>query len=149
MKTILAPIDFSPASQQVVAQAVVLAKLAGARLVLLHVVQPPIMTDSDGGAQMSADYAATASESAAKRLSALQKPLRARGVTVTTRHRVGSPGQCILDQAATCQANYIVLGSHGHGAFYDLIMGSTTSRVLKQACCPILVVPSQRGTARK
>ncbi len=149
MKIILAPIDFSAASKPVVAQALTMAKLARARLVLLHVVQPPIMTDSDTGAQMSADYAAMASVSAAKHLAALQKPLRAKGVVVETKHLVGFPGQCILDQAGTLNADYIVLGSHGHGAFYDLIVGSTTSRVLKEARCPVVVVPPKRGSPRK
>jgi nucleotide-binding universal stress UspA family protein len=149
MKTILAPIDFSAASKPVVAEAQKLAKFAGARLVLLHVVQPPVMTDSDAGAQMSADYAATASESAVKTLTALKKSLRARGGVAETRHLIGFPGQCILDQAVTLGANYIVLGSHGHGAFYDLIVGSTTSRVLKQARCPVLVVPPKKAAARK
>ena len=144
MKTILTPIDFSGASKPVVAEAVKLARAVRARLVLLHVVQPPVVTDNDVGPQMRAEYAATASEAAAKLLAALEKPLRARGIAVQTKHMLGNPGQCIVDQAAMLDADYIVLGSHGHGAFYELIVGSTTSRVLKQARCPIVVVPQNK-----
>ena len=73
MKTILAPIDFSTASKQVVTEAAQLARVLRARLILLHVVQPPIVTDSDLGPQTSADYIATATRSAAKNLIALKK----------------------------------------------------------------------------
>jgi universal stress protein A len=34
-----------------------------------------------------------------------------------------------------------VLGSHGHTAFYDLLVGSTAAGVLKHAPCPVVVVP--------
>ena len=144
MKTILASVDFSTASKPVVAEAVKLAQAMGARLVLLHVVHPPVVTDSDLGYQMSAEYAAMAVVSADKFLAALQKPLRAKGVAVEAKHLVGNPGQCIVDQAETLRADYVVLGSHGHGAFYELIVGSTTSRVLRQARCPVVVVPQKK-----
>lgn len=148
MKTILVPIDFSAASERVVAEALALAKLAGARLVLLHVLQLPVMTDSDAGPQMSADYAAAAAESAARRLAACKKSIRAKAVPVTTEQRVGAAGQCIVERARALRASYIVLGSHGHGAFYDLIVGSTASRVLKQARCPVVIVPLQKEKPR-
>jgi nucleotide-binding universal stress UspA family protein len=143
MKTILAPIDFSAVSPQVVKEAAKLAASLRARLVLLHVVQPPIVTDSDLGPQTSADYIAAASASAAKNLAALQKTLRAKGLTVTTKHLTGHPGQVTVDQATALHASYIVLGSHGRGAFYELMVGSTASRVLKQARCPVVVVPKR------
>ena len=144
MKTILAAVDFSTASKPVVAEAVRLAQAGRARLVLLHVVQPPVVTDSDLGAQMMAEYAALALASAAKQLAALQKPLRIKGVAVERKHVLGHPGPCIIAQARTLPADYIVLGSHGRGAFYELIVGSTTTRVLRQARCPVVVVPQKK-----
>ena len=53
----------------------------------------------------------------------------------------GHPVSSILAKAAATKAAYIVLGSHGHGAVYDLIVGSTTHGVLRRARCPVLVVP--------
>ncbi len=144
MKTILAPIDFSAASKQVVAEALKLARAMQARLVLLHVVQPPIVTNSDLGPQLSADFVAAAASSAQKNLAALQRKLQAKGLTVTTAHLVGPPGQAIAEEAAALRASYIVLGSHGHGAFYELVVGGTASRVLKLARCPVVVVPSKK-----
>ena len=67
--------------------------------------------------------------------------LREAGITVSTLHAVGVSGATILARARELSADYIVIGSHGHGAFYDLIVGSTTSWVLKEATCPVLVIP--------
>jgi nucleotide-binding universal stress UspA family protein len=61
----------------------------------------------------------------------------------------GFIGPMILREAQKRRAAYIVIGSHGHSAFYDLVVGSTASLVLKRAACPVLVVPSQRLTRRK
>jgi len=38
-----------------------------------------------------------------------------------------------------------VMGSHGHGAVYNLLVGSVTAGVLKSAKCPVLVVPSKKA----
>jgi nucleotide-binding universal stress UspA family protein len=33
------------------------------------------------------------------------------------------------------------MGSHGHNAFYDLLVGTTTHGVLRKATCPVVIVP--------
>jgi nucleotide-binding universal stress UspA family protein len=142
MKTILAAVDFSDSTLAVMTEAIALARAMNAKLLALHVVQPPIMTGDEFGTQMSAEYAANASESAAKRLAILQKQLQvAEGATVETTHVLGSPGERILEVARTSGADYLVLGSHGRGAFYDLVVGSTTGHVLRSASCPVVIVP--------
>jgi nucleotide-binding universal stress UspA family protein len=149
MKTILVPIDFSAVSKRVIAAAEELARGLGGRLVVLHVVQPPVLTDSDFGTQLTAEYAAEAAGAAEKQLARLRQQVRQEGVEVEVQHTSGYPGQCILDAADKVGADFIVLGSHGHGAFYDLIVGSTASRVLKRARCPVLVVPPKPEPAPK
>jgi nucleotide-binding universal stress UspA family protein len=47
----------------------------------------------------------------------------------------------ILEQAQKLGAEYIVIGSHGHSAVYDVMMGSVASGVLKKSPCPVLIVP--------
>jgi hypothetical protein len=60
---ILLPLDAPATSNVVLAEAMSLTRATGAKLVVMHVVQPPPVTDADAGAQMSAEYAAMASES--------------------------------------------------------------------------------------
>lgn len=149
MKTILVPIDFSAVSKRVVAAAAELAGGLGGRLVVLHVVQPPVLTDSDFGTQLTAEYAAQATEAADKQLSRMRQQLQKGGIEVEVRSTSGYPGQSIVDAADDVGADFIVLGSHGHGAFYDLIVGSTASRVIKRARCPVVIVPPKPEPAPK
>ncbi len=142
MKTILAPIDFSAASDHVVAEALALARAVQGRLVLLHVVPPALRLGGDAAlAESGAEFAVEAETDAHRRLAELQDKLRADGVAAHAVHRSGHAGECIVQQAERLSADYIVIGSHGHTAFYDLIVGSTTTRVLKEATCRVVVVP--------
>ena len=76
-----------------------------------------------------------------KTLTKLQRSLRDDGVTAHVVHTRGDPRTGIIEQAERLDATYIVIGSHGHTAFYDLLVGSTTSGVLKHAKCPLVIVP--------
>jgi hypothetical protein len=37
----------------------------------------------------------------------------------------------------------IVMGSHGHGALFNLLMGTVCNGVLRKARCPVVVVPAR------
>ena len=50
--------------------------------------------------------------------------------------------EAIVEEAQRLKADMIIVGSHHHGTFYNLIIGSMTSGVLKRAGCPVLVVPN-------
>lgn len=148
MKTILAPIDFSDSAKRVIAEAVILARAMDASLVLFHVIPPlPANASEFGFADAIAKIAAAAVDDAVERLSNIQRQLAERHVTAATFHVTGIPGAAIVAHAEEFHASYIVIGSHGHGAFYELIVGSTASRVIKEATCPVVVVPSHTPPA--
>lgn len=48
--------------------------------------------------------------------------------------------------AASRDAELVVVGSRGTGGFTDAILGSVTQRVLADSACPVLVVPAGRRT---
>ncbi|MBI4621943.1 MAG: universal stress protein [Verrucomicrobia bacterium] len=52
-------------------------------------------------------------------------------------------------QAEKNAADFIVMGSHGHTALYDLVVGSTTHGVLRRATCPVVIVPRPMQKAAK
>ncbi len=142
MKTILAPVDFSSASRGVLAQSVTLANSLRARLVLLHVVQPPVfINEYEMMLSEVARVAAAQEKSATRHLARLEKALASRVSSVTHVCLLGSPARLIVEHAKKISADYIVLGSHGHTAFHDLLVGSTAAGVLKHAKCPVVVVP--------
>ncbi|HND62172.1 MAG TPA: universal stress protein [Opitutaceae bacterium] len=145
MKTILTPVDFSAVTESVIAAAATLAKSQGARVALLNVSQPPIITSEYAPyLENISEIAAVSEKASAKQLSRLAMKLQEAGVPTDTVQLSGTPVIEILKQADALQADYIVLGSHGHTAFYDLLVGSTTHGVLLRARCPVLIVPATK-----
>lgn len=150
MKTILAPIDFSGITDSVVEQAIVLAQALEARVVLLAVLQPPVITSEYGPFMENISEIILVGEKAsAKQLAAVQERLAKLGIETETLQFTGAPVPNILKQAEKLSADYIVMGSHGHTAFYDLLVGSTTHGVLLKASCPVIIVPAAKKKARK
>jgi nucleotide-binding universal stress UspA family protein len=148
MKTILVPVDFSRATPAVLAQAVVLAKAVSGRLVLLNVILPPVVVAEYGALLDSiAEIKVAGEKAAAVQLEKLQKQCERRGVKAETRQFTGSIVAIIAEQARALGADFIVVGSHGHTAFYDLFVGSTTHGVLRRAHCPVVVVPPAKRPA--
>ena len=45
-------------------------------------------------------------------------------------------------------AELMVLGSHGHGAVHDTLVGSTSKRAIHHASCPVVIVPDPRQADR-
>ncbi|MEO6002681.1 MAG: universal stress protein [Opitutus sp.] len=142
MKTILVPIDFSRVSDAVVHEAVSLARSLKGRVVLLSVVQPPMVETEYAGLINFAELAAAGAKNARRQLKTIEGKVKKDLAALTTLQVAGSPVAQILEQADACRANYIVMGSHGHTAFYDLLVGSTTHGVLKRAKCPVVIVPA-------
>jgi nucleotide-binding universal stress UspA family protein len=141
MKTLLVPIDFSDVTARVVEMAAALAKAFGSRVVLVHVAEPePQFVGYDPGPLSVRMAVAEDLHADQPRLEALKKEFGE--AEVLALHVQGSiPGQ-ILELAREHGAMLIVMGSHGHGALYHFLAGSVTTAILKDAPCPVLVVPS-------
>lgn len=142
MKTILVPIDLSATAVNVIDAAVVLAQGLQGSIVILHVVQPPVIT-SDYGISMEnlEDLVAVSEKAANTKLAGLLERYGNLGVPMKTLQHVGTPVGIIMEESRKLEAAYIVMGSHGHSALYDLLVGTTTHGVLKHAKCPVLIVP--------
>jgi universal stress protein A len=151
MKSVLAAIDFSPVSRTVVRIAAELARGIAGQLVVLHVVQLPriISTDIAPLVGEALQLTAEVERSARRHLRNIQKRLADRGDMVETVCCQGPSVPNIIRQATELDTGYIVLGSHGHTAFHDLVMGSTTSGVLRRSPCPVVVVPTVRGKPQR
>jgi nucleotide-binding universal stress UspA family protein len=143
MKTILVPIDFSDVSGKVVETAASLAAVFGSRVILVHVAEPePEFVGYDPGPLTVRVAVAGDIHADQRRLEALK--LKFGATEVLALHLQGSIPDEILKLAGEHAATLIVIGSHGHGALYQLFVGSVTTAVLKDAACPVLVVPSDR-----
>jgi nucleotide-binding universal stress UspA family protein len=145
MKTLLAAIDFSPISTKVVSGAAQLASAMNARLLLMNVLEPAAAYVPVGAA-MDVITAPVPMEPpdlnlVKERLERFAQPLRSNGLTVETLAAVALPVDEILEQAKAQGASMIVLGSHGHGAAFQLFSGSVVTSLLHKATIPVTVIP--------
>jgi nucleotide-binding universal stress UspA family protein len=143
MKTILVPVDFSDVTKAVIATARKFAAAFESRVVLLHVAEPePDFVGFEAGPPTVRVAVARDFKLERQQLDALKAECASSGGEVTALHIQGPIVDKILHEAGEQQADLIVIGSHGHGAFYDLLVGSVTQGVIKEARCPVVVVPA-------
>lgn len=156
MKSILVPIDCSAASTRIVDLARQLAKAFAAEIHLIHVREiSPAMPGASMGYSVSGmaelmpmvdpGAPALSEKSHKEELAGWQKEIEQAGVKVTLHEPTGTVVDEILKQADAVNADFIVMGSHGHGAMYNLLVGGVTEGVLKRSARPLLLVPSSRS----
>lgn len=80
-------------------------------------------------------------EDAAQGLEALTAPFRDAGCAVQVEVRVGPPADAIVEAAKELKPRMLVMGSHGRTGIARLVLGSVAERVLRQASCPVVVIP--------
>ncbi len=97
-----------------------------------------------GGAPLPASFAPAdlPNENKKSQCSALQEELARNGLKAIAHERDGTVVEEILKTAAEISANLIVMGTHGHGSVYNLLVGSVTEGILKAAQRPVLLVPA-------
>jgi nucleotide-binding universal stress UspA family protein len=144
MKTILVPIDFSRVSRRVVSQAAELARATGAHLVLLHVVKPTgLVKDLAPLAGGALEFTNKVGDAERRKLRQIERRLSESGLAVETICEPGKPVDVIRETVQRLAPTYVVMGSHGHTALYNLMVGSTTGGLLKHARCAVVIVPAK------
>jgi nucleotide-binding universal stress UspA family protein len=164
MKRILVPIDFSGVTPRVIDLARQLAKALDAEIHLVHVKEL-----SAAAAQGTLGYGLAGmpelapmsgvpvtvfdpmrqpipeDEGQKSKLAQWQKEITQDGIKVSLHEPTGAVAEEILNQADVLNADLIVMGTHGHGAMYNLLVGSATKGVLKHSARPVLLVPGRRS----
>ena len=138
---ILAPTDFSELSKQGLKGALELAGVFGAKLLLLHVVEPPPypvegIVPSPVGVSLLHDLERQASHELAQMLSETQGSK----VDVARRVVVGIPSRKIVEVAEEEKSDLIVMTTHGRTGLSHLVMGSVAEKIVRTAPCPVLTI---------
>jgi nucleotide-binding universal stress UspA family protein len=138
-RSILVPIDFSAASRHALKYAVPLARQAGAKLILLYIVEPIATPDfAYFPLVMENDKIVAAGYAQLKKVCAQEKidPASIEKLLV----RDGVAHHEITQAARTLKADLIVIATRGNTGLKQVVMGSTAERVVRHAGCPVLVV---------
>lgn len=139
-------VDFSPVTGDLIRATTALARVLGGELRLVYVAPPePDFVGYEAGPATVRERVADEYRAARRQLHALEESLRGDAAKVSSITVQGDPVEKILSLAREFGADLIALGSHGHGALYELLVGSVASGVLKAAPCPVLIVPARRA----
>ena len=131
---IVVGVDFSPESRQALSAATALANTLGSALHIVSAVQPLLA---------EAALQANQLEPYLERIGADLRGFAAAGprgaTSLTCEAQVGDPAELLTAAADRLRARLIVVGSRGHGRAARMLLGSTTTRVLRLTNHPVLV----------
>lgn len=141
---ILVPVDGSDTSLQGLDEAIKLAGLTGGALRLLYVVDELMFVSNiQEYSTYSADLARLLKDAGVAILRTSAERAKAAGVAVDTlliESVGGRVADVIVEQANQCQADLIVLGTHGRRGLRRAALGSDAEQVVRVAPVPVLLV---------
>jgi nucleotide-binding universal stress UspA family protein len=146
LKHIIIPLDGSSLAEDAVEQALNIVEPKG-KITLVSAIEapevpiygyyPPVtMTDYEDAKNSLLPYARHYLQGIADRLNE-------HGFTVKIEAHIGDPAQIITDIAEKCQADAIVMSTHGRSGLSRWLFGSVTNKVLSAKLCPVYVIPSK------
>ena len=139
---VIVPTDFSDEASHVIEHlGDVLPSDQKPKLSLVHIYQlPVIVAPLVGLAPEMPTLAEDARDEAHKALDPLADLLRAQGFEVDVIGREGEPASVISDLTETPGADLVVMSTRGLSKLEQLLLGSTTERVVQHAKCPVLTL---------
>lgn len=141
---ILVPFDGSPTSEQALKEAAGLARLAGAQLRLLHIVDPLAhISGFERPETYSQDVLPAALRTAQALLDRACEQLHNQGIRNDSQlleNLDASVAQLVVEHARQWGAQLIVLGTQGRRGLERLLMGSDAEQIARTSPVPVLLV---------
>jgi nucleotide-binding universal stress UspA family protein len=139
---ILVPLDGSMRAERALPVAARIARATGGSMVLLRVVEPPVEYETypTEGESLAERTPIKYAGEAADYLGRVARCELLKGIPVVTEEMVGAAEPAILDYAVSCQADLMVLCSHGSTGFKRWAIGSVADKVVRHAPMPVLIL---------
>ena len=150
-RKILVPIDGSPTATRGLDEAIKLAKLTGARLRLMHVVdQVSFAIGMEAATLITADTMRLLREAGQALLDKTVARAERAGLRVDSVLCDGLGGRVcdhVIEQAGAWPADLIVLGTHGRRGLGRWLLGSDAEMIVRLATVPVLLVRAKEAAA--
>ena len=147
MMKILVAVDLSDATTRVLREAQRIAVATNAEVVVIHAAEPdPSFVGYEAGPGVVRDQVAQELREEHRQIQDHAKQLRAAGLNAKALLIQGPVVNTTLKEAERMGVDLIVVGSHGHGAVYDMLIGSYSQGILREANVPVLVIPTRAKT---
>lgn len=139
MPKILVPVDGSDNSKRALDEALSMAKGTGASITIIHVIDlpPTVYVESQ---KLLDQLTAKFRQESARVLDDYKAIAEKRGARAEAVVMEGDPAEEIVRYANDGNFGMIVMGSRGLGKLKEIVLGSTSRKVLHNAKCPVLIV---------
>lgn len=125
------PTDFSLSAAHAFSCMLEMPKGAVKHAFLLNVIDPALTGEKSRRAEEGAEF----------HLKNLQAMCAQEGIAASVTIGHGSPLQSILAELDERRATGVVVGTRGRNAVQEMLLGSVSMTLLRQASCPVLIVP--------
>lgn len=142
IKRILIATDGSEYTKEAVSTGLRLAKILGAEVTALYVIDQTSFVSFPIDSSIVSVYSLLENEGK-RAVDEVKKEGEQQGIKVTPVVVEGSPTRKIVEMAA--DFDLVVIGTLGRSALSKLFMGSVAERVTRYAPCPVLVVRNRKG----
>ncbi len=144
---ILVCVDLSESTEKIVKKIEELAKSLSAEVWLLHNAEPaPDVVEFKVDPLAARESLAKKFHVEHRQIQELADRMRKAGIDTTALLVHGTTVEAILQEASDVAADLIVVGSHGRGAMYKLLVGSVSEGILHKSPLPVLVIPTHKRT---
>lgn len=143
IRTILVPTDFSECGNYALSYAASLARMFGASIICVHVIEPMVRTVGYSGMTEPlpiADITDQLEDSAGRELPKIAEREEYAGLKTEEVIVHGEAAAEIVRVAKDKNVDLIVVSSHGRTGLGRILFGSTAEAVVRHAPCPVLVV---------
>jgi nucleotide-binding universal stress UspA family protein len=149
MKPVMLATDGSPTAEKATAIAIELARLLDTELVVVSVWDVFPAATPFGAIPVNSELAKLGEAEATRMTTEAAARAEEAGVEARMVVRRGFPVEVICSTADKYDPRFLVIGSHGWGAFKRALFGSVSTGVLHRASCPVLVVRGEPADAEK
>lgn len=125
------PTDFSLSAAHAFQEAIELPAGAIKHLTLLHAVDPALAGEKLRKAEEGAEF----------HLRNLQAMCSQKKIASSVSIRHDAPVHAVLDEIGERRATGVIVGTRGRNAVQEMLMGSVSMTLMRQASCPVLIVP--------
>ena len=139
-RMILVPTDFSAGSERALVCAKALGRKFSARIILVHVIDP-LHTPGRFDAPRLRSLRKEAVEDSKSKISRIAEEHTDSSGPLEHHVIDGTPHTAIVKFAKMAKTDWIVMGSKGQTGMKRLLAGSVAENVVRNAKCPVLVVP--------
>jgi nucleotide-binding universal stress UspA family protein len=144
LNNILVAIDFSEATQDIIATAIMLNDNHGGKFWVVYADDSaPYLYSPESGDEPGPVTFDPQNSDADVVMVGIREQLSRAGMNAEFILLQGPAAENILEKAKEIDADLIVIGAHRHGRFYRTFFGDTGEELMRHAPCPVLVVPHE------